>query len=366
MSGVITLVAVGDMSFGDFPFCPGMGVRSRMSKGKSPFTEVSEVLAGDIVFGNLETCLSDNGLIPDNLTSFEMRGKPDSVHLLKAAGFNVLNIANNHTMQHGMGAFDETVQKLQEEDISVVGLRNESLSPVIIQCKGRSIGFLGYAFEQDNYGNRSLGYSYGPATSLKKEIESLRKKVDILIVSCHWGVEFMDRPSPYTVTLGRKMVDWGVDIVLGHHSHVAQGIENYKEGLIVYSLGNFLFDMLWDKKLRDSYIVTLHIDDKLTYDLVPVTIAEDYSISIKPDIQQCLQHFEHLCTGIQKYGQSWDRERTALQYYNEYHKLLRQNRYQTYRYFLRNLGKTDPKLLFQVISRTLGRWGSKVRSGALS
>ena len=362
MTDSIKLIAVGDISFGDFPFCPGIGVRSCLREDKSPFEEVSDILSsGDIVFGNLETCLSNNGLIANELSSVEMRGKPESVHFLKEAGFNVLNLANNHTMQHGMTAFNETVEILQQENIHVIGLRGESLNPVIMQCKGRTIGFLGFAFEKDNYGNKSLGYSYGPACSLKKEITSLKEKVDKLIISCHWGVEFMSKPSPYSVILGRKIIDWGADIVLGHHSHVMQGIEHYKDGLIVYSLGNFLFDMLWDEKLRNSYIVTIHMDGMLTYDLVPVTIAGNYSITINPDIQENLQYFDQLCKVIQEYGQYWDRERVALEYYNKYQKMLRSNRAKTYRFFLRNLYRIDRKLLLQILNRTLTRWVDRLK-----
>ncbi len=356
MSDSIKLIAVGDISFGDFPFCQGMGIRSCLLDDKSPFEEVSAILSsGDIVFGNLETCLSDSGLDSNELTSFEMRGKPESVKFLRDAGFNVLNIANNHTMQHGLTAFNETVTILGEENINVVGLHDELLNPVIIQCKGKSIGFLGFAFEQDNYGNDSVGYSYGPACSLKKNIESIKKKVDTLIVSCHWGVEFINKPSLYSVSLGRKMIDWGADIVLGHHSHVVQGIEHYKNGLIVYSLGNFLFDMLWDEKLRNSYIFTIDIGSRLSYELIPVTISDNYSIEINSDTQKHFHYFDQLCEAVQEYGENWDRERMSLTYYNEYHNLLRMNRYKTYRYFMRNIFKIDKRFLLQIISRSSKR-----------
>ena len=243
MSNCIKLTAVGDISFGDFPFCPGFGIRSTLER--SPFEEVSSLLKrGDIVFGNLETCLSNHGLDNKQLISLEMRGKPEFVSFLREGGFNVLNMANNHTMQHGMTAFLETVKRLKKTGIHVVGLCNQAVNPVIVQCKGRTVGFLGFAFEHDNYGNTSLGYAYAPNSSIKRDIESLRQQVDIVIVSCHWGLEFINKPSPYTVFIGRKMIDWGADIVLGHHPHVVQGAEYYKNGLIVYSLGNFLFDML--------------------------------------------------------------------------------------------------------------------------
>ena len=191
---------------------------------------------------------------------------------------------------------------------------------------------------------------------MKKDIEAISEKVDTVIVSCHWGVEFMNKPSPYVVALGRKMIDWGVDIVLGHHSHVMQGIEHYNNGLIAYSLGNFLFDMLWDQRLRESFIVIFHIGNKLTYELVPVTVEQNYSITMNPDTQGRARYFDKLCEFIQEYPRTWDRERMALKYYSEYQALLRENRLKTYRYFIRNLHKYDKKFLFQVISRTLKRW----------
>jgi len=235
MSNDITIKAVGDISFGDFPFCQGFGIRSSMLYHHSHFDKIKKFLSNaDIVFGNLETCLSDHGLITTQLRSNEMRGSPCSITLLKDAHFNVLNVANNHIMQHGEKAFTETIQSLRDNGIYPIGLRNEAQNPYIIVKQNKKIGFLGYAFEQDNYGNNRVEYSQKPIHLIIEEIKKVKKNVDILIVSCHWGVEFTNKPSPNVVVQGRMIIDAGADIILGHHSHVAQGIEFW---LFVISCG---------------------------------------------------------------------------------------------------------------------------------
>lgn len=355
MGGFIKLIAVGDISLGDYPFCPGLGIRSALFKGLNPFKNVLPVLAeGDIVFGNLETVLSDYNLNPEDLSSWEMRGTSRDVFVLKETGFNVINIANNHIMQHGKKAFFETVNTLRKYGIEVVGLAEENSKhskPVIMNLNNYNVGFLGYAFEEDIYGNRKIEYAFGPSCDIEEDIKRLKPKVQMVIVSCHWGLEFMTEPSPNTILLGRNLIEWGADIVLGHHPHVLQGFEYYKNGIIIYSMGNFLFDMIWDEKFKNSAIFIFEIDDKkIQFKMFPAYISNDYSLLLIKEESD--QEIKYRCNEINLMMQG-DIERKTLYYYLEYEKLRKQNRLKTYKYFLKNILKVKKNFLPQIISRAL-------------
>ena len=108
-----------------------------------------------------------------------------------------------------------------------------------------------------------------------QEGEEVRPQVDVLIASLHWGDEFIDQPSPEQIRVGRAMIDGGFDVVIGHHPHILQGVEEHDGGVIAYSLGNFVYDQ-WQPRLRQSAILSLCISGprSISFELEPVTINE--------------------------------------------------------------------------------------------
>jgi gamma-polyglutamate biosynthesis protein CapA len=280
----IEIAAVGDISLGDHLLCLGFGVRSTIeTKGhKFIFAYVKDTLKqSDIIFGNLEVVLSGHGLTKNKIESMVLRGQPEAINTLKNAGFNVLNIANNHSLQHGSVAFNETVHLLEKNFIDVVGLfykNNFSTIPIIKEFKQIKIGFLGYSFVKEQYFKEEPLYSIGNIENIKGDIKRLQQQVDFVIVSCHWGMELIDRPSIDIIRLAREMVDSGANIIFGHHPHVFQGIEKYKDGIIFYSLGNFVFDLMWWEPCLQSAIIKIYLikDNPITYNIIPVKINKIY------------------------------------------------------------------------------------------
>ena len=223
---------VGDISFGDFPFCSGFGIRSSIESGSNPLQSIShKFLNSDLVVGNLESVISDYNLNSNQVESWEMRGAPISAPMLKEAGFTHVNMANNHTMQHGAHAFMDTVHNLEKTGILSFGVERRNGNLVIERVGNLDIGFLGYAFENDIYGNEQVLYVSGNQSDVLFEISEARKQVDYLFVSCHWGVEFISYPSPSTIILARKMVERGADFVIGHHPHCIQVLRFTKTGI---------------------------------------------------------------------------------------------------------------------------------------
>jgi len=362
MTENISMAFVGDISFGDNLLCQGFGVRSviRQKGGDFLFAEVRKILMqNDVVFGNLEGILSKQGENPNSLKSMDMRGEPECAHALASSGFNVINMANNHIMQHGLAPFQETVERLQSFDIQIVGLKGESpwhSRPVILHKKNIKIGWLGYAFESDRYYAGELPYAFGTDDLIVKDIERLKPRVDILIVSNHWGLETIDRPSALTIRLARNMADHGADIIIGHHPHVLQGIEYYKGKIIAYSLGNFIFDIGgWNKNYSESVIFRVNCvpGQKLECEIIPVLINSFWQPVplYGKEKEQLLARMEELSLKI-RHETEGTVEGNALKYYKEYLRVIQKNRINAYRYFISNFGRYKKKFVLQQLAMT--------------
>ncbi len=283
MSDAIKLVAVGDIMLGDHPVTFGHGVKSMIeqSGGESPFAKVSELLrGGDIVFGNVEAVLSEQGLVRGNLASEEFRGAPRFGSMLAAAGFNVVGFANNHCMEHGETAFCDTVQVLRSNGMRVAGLVDFRglCDPVAMSVNGLRVMLLSYSLCPENY-HKGASVPYAHQQNFEKvlsEVTSFRGQADILLLSLHWGYEYIDYPSPRQVRLAHRLVDEaGVNLIIGHHPHVLQAVERCRDSVIIYSLGNFVFDM-WQRPTRDSmaFQATISAEGRIDYKLVPIWIND--------------------------------------------------------------------------------------------
>jgi len=285
---IVTFSAVGDLMLGDHPVVIGHGTGTSIQKHglDFPFAGVRDyLLTRDIVFANLEFVLSGANLIPDSLESMEMRSFPGAVACLTGTGVTVVNIANNHMLQHGEEAFRETLDVLRENNIGVVGLRATEgdfySHPCFIERKGLRMGFLGYSYREEKYFGKEPVYAVAEEDRIISDVKAVRESAGIVAVSLHWGDEFINRPSPEQIWLGRKLIDCGVDIVLGHHPHVLQGIERYKNGVIAYSLGNFVADM-WQSRMRESMIFDCALSQSGVHDtgFIPARINRSHQPEI--------------------------------------------------------------------------------------
>ena len=221
----------------------------------------------DIFFCNLESVLSLAGIRPRRLSSIEMRGFPQCTSALARAGFNLVNLANNHSMQHGEDAFVEMVSALRNENISLIGIDENGRSiPYSVNISGTRLTFVAFSLHPELYHCDRPLYSLRPdPKALVQEVIELRRSVEgYLICSLHWGSEFVQRPSPSQIELAHTLVNEGVNIILGHHPHVLQAIEIFNDGIIFYSLGNFVFD-LWQRATRQSIVASIVTGQKQSF-----------------------------------------------------------------------------------------------------
>ena len=268
----LTIYAVGDVMLGEQSLCYNFGVKSVIkNKGADYlFKDVKDIFRnGDIVFGNLEAPISNH----TDKNGFEanfFRADPYVIKGLKNAHFDALSVANNHIMEHGEGAFWSTINSLKENNITPVGVANKT---EILEVNGFKIAILAYSFIDDFISNPL----YNKVCSEKKifeDIKNIRKSVDLVILSLHWGYEYVPFPSPEQVEIGRKLIDSGADIIIGGHPHVLQSYEIYKGRLIVYSLGNFIFDHTYIKSTQETVIAKIRVDTNtkdINIDIIPVT-----------------------------------------------------------------------------------------------
>lgn len=93
-----------------------------------------------------------------------------------------------------------------------------------------------------------------------EDVRAVRQQVDLVVVSLHWGVEYVDQPSKAQREMAYRLIDEGVDLILGHHPHWLQGLEVYHDKLIAYSLGNFIFDQNWSESTREGLVLQAELD----------------------------------------------------------------------------------------------------------
>lgn len=356
----LTFTAVGDVFIADSPFCIGHGVRSMINKkgidyyvgGILKFTGKS-----DFNFANLECVLSDKGRNRLSLSSVEMRGDAAHVSLLHETKWQLINIANNHIFQHGIDAYYDTINNLESCGLNVIGDDTPSGSKlIVINKEGIRIGFVGYSLHYEQHRpNEKIPYALRESyDEILNEVNTLMSLFHGLIVcSLHWGYEFMDQPSRTQQEFARNLIDSGVTLILGHHAHMIQGIERYKNGLIVYNLGNFVFDFQ-DPNTKDSVLLSVKfsksgIED---YSLIPVIIGPDYCPhpAIDKDRDRILRRMLELSIKLER-GETL--EDAALEHLAE--RYYKQFRIKSYIYFLKNWYRYNPLYYIESLIRALFR-----------
>jgi len=201
----------------------------------------------DIAFGNLEGPLTTRGT-PATDKKYLFRSPPVKVaSALKWAGFDVMSLANNHSLDYGKDGLDDTIAALDNEGISHVGAGDDlsiARRAAYLQRNGLKVAFLAYSltFPEEFWATDSnAGTVFGNKEIVEADIRKAKSQADIVVASFHWGQESHTDLRPYQVALGHAAIDAGASLVIGHHPHILQAVEKYKHGVILYSMGNFAF-----------------------------------------------------------------------------------------------------------------------------
>lgn len=272
---ILTIAAVGDIM---------MDGTSRPELEKFgydyPFVHVGEYISrADIALGNLEGPLTHGGN-NDVEKKYVFRSPPDKVAgALARTGFDVFSLANNHTLDYGVQGLADTIAALNRYGMDYSGAGMDLASArqhVIVERKGRRVAFLAYSltFPEEFWARKQQpGTAFGHENHVRADVRRASNEADIVIVSFHWGREGTTELRPYQKSLGRAAIDEGAAAVIGHHPHVLQGIERYKDGIILYSLGNFVFGSYSYKAKRAAIAELVFENNKLKKaNMIPINV----------------------------------------------------------------------------------------------
>ncbi|MFN7251653.1 MAG: CapA family protein [Anaerobacillus sp.] len=276
-----------------------------------PFLQIQKELEkADYAVVNLETAVTKKDIPYDK--QFNFRTGPESLVALKQAGFNMVSLANNHTMDYGEKGLLDTIDYLDEVGLAYVGAgRNsdEAYAEQIIEIKGKKIAILGFSrvlpsetwYATPTKPGIASGYQVDRMVQI---IEETRKSVDYLFVFMHWGLERQQTPEPYQLNDARAMIDAGADGVIGAHPHVIQGLDYYKGKPIAYSLGNFLFPDYVSGITAESCLLTLIIqEDEIVMNYTPLEITGNQVALISPTkFEERLNTLEKLSFDVKRDG----------------------------------------------------------------
>jgi len=241
------------------------------------FGDFDVLREADIAMVNLECPITVRGL--PQTKPFTFRMNPAYVPALQVAGIDIVNLANNHIYDYGdVGLFD-TITYLDSAEILHVGAGKDfsaAHEPVVGGDARRTVAFLGYygGGEAPAAQPDSPGVAYRSLSLIKKDIENLRKMDSLayVVVNVHWGVEKAEYPDPSQIRFAHGIIDAGADAVIGHHPHVLQGVEVYKNGVIAYSLGNLIFGGNSRHTYQTAVFEICIGPESVSYNLIPVQV----------------------------------------------------------------------------------------------
>lgn len=244
----------------------------------STFRATADELAkGDINLANLESPIASGGTEFKG-KRFRFRAEPEVAQALAKAGFHLVTLANNHSMDFGVQALAETIENLTASGIAWVGAGenlSEARKMTLYTVRGVKVAFLGFSLTQpvEFFAARNRpGTTPGLENIYTADIARARAEADYVIVTFHWGKEGSTTVQPYQRNAAHKAIEAGADAVIGHHPHVLQGVERYRNGIIFYSLGNFAFASIGNSA-TSSAIVRLRLDDaKREAEIVPLDV----------------------------------------------------------------------------------------------
>ena len=239
----VSIKAVGDMIPGtNFPYNKLPAKKELLLESVKPYLK-----GADILFGNFESTMTDypySSKAGGGRMLFAFRTPPSYANIFKDVGFDILNIANNHSYDFNEQGFKDTIKSIDSNGMKAVGKKDQI---VYQNVKGVNFAFIGFS----NYGevHNSLLELKAGAEIVKKA----KQNADIVVISVHAGAEgtgalnvrnknelFYGENRGNMVLFSRTMIDAGADVILGHGPHVIRAMELYKGKLIAYSLGNFL------------------------------------------------------------------------------------------------------------------------------
>lgn len=283
---VATLIFAGDVMLDEIP-------GERIAQGKDPFAGVETVLkTADVTIANLECVVATTGA-PVKDKPYTFRAHPRVLPVL-ARHFGIVSLANNHTVDFGHEAFLEQLDLLKQHRIAWFGGgrdNQEARRPHIIEVKGIRIALLGYNdFHPRDFeaGPEWPGTAWAVKAQMEADVAFARTKhrADVVIPFMHWGEEYVPENERQR-KLAQSLIKAGASMVVGGHPHVTQGVEFYSDRLIVYSLGNFVFNGFPEGERRRGWLLRVRVNKQglASWDTIAYHLDEDGLPQLTPDVK---------------------------------------------------------------------------------
>jgi hypothetical protein len=194
--------------------------------------QIRAAVGGRPLVVNLESPLTNRG--PVGTKSVHLISPVEHAIAMKDAGIVAVHIANNHMLDAGLAGLEDTLKALSEVGIHPIGRldKDGKSSPALMEVDSIRTTIIGYG----EYCTPPLAGI--DVEAMRARVSELRPECDRLVVSLHWGIEYVDRPSPAQRRIARALIYAGADLIVGHHPHVASGVERIGKGWVAYSLGN--------------------------------------------------------------------------------------------------------------------------------
>ena len=255
------LALVGDVMLGRY-----VNITLQSQPPDYPWGDTLPILQmADARLCNLECALADGGA-PWAVTPkvFHFRSDAKNVAVLRAAGVNMVSLANNHALDYGYDALDETLRTLDAAGVAHAGAGHdlaEARRPASITVGGATVGMLAFTDNEPGWAATPAraGTHYIPVTlrdpraqGLLAAVREAKATVDALVVSAHWGSNWGYQPPAEHIPFARALIEAGADVVFGHSGHVFRGVEFYQGRPILYCAGNFVDDYAVDSVERND------------------------------------------------------------------------------------------------------------------
>jgi poly-gamma-glutamate synthesis protein (capsule biosynthesis protein) len=299
-----TASAVRLLFFGDINLGRTVGQKLLQGKTGYPFERVRDSLAeADFVFANLESVISDqHGETQSKKSNIVFCAPPVAGAVLRDAHISIVATANNHAYDYGMKGIVETVRSLSEAGVHFAGTTDDSTTgfpPVILEKHGIRIGFVAYT-QFVNIRGAWQGYiALYDSVRARKEIDSLKRKVDLVVASFHGGEEYKDTTDGRTMHQMHQLAEYGADIVIGHHPHVPRGVIADGRSMIFLSLGNFVFYQPQHVWTQRSYGVSVEVKKEHGHMQVPLFRLLPCSAGYQPSFVTAPEETESIIRHIQ-------------------------------------------------------------------
>ncbi len=249
----------------------------------------SIISSADLAIANLEAPFTTSDSCHIDKT-YTFKVPPSFVRGIKNAGFDVVTLANNHILDYGREGLIQTMATLDSAGMSFCGAGeniHSACAPRIVEKNGQKIAFAGFSmtFPKIFWAKTDrCGTCYPTPHRLRETIAACEDLADITIVSFHWGQEKRTTPKKYQIEYAHKAIDYGADLVLGHHPHVLQGFELYKGKLIAYSLGNYVFGSYSETARTSAILRAIIRDEGLIYaSVIPINV-HNATVKFQPQI----------------------------------------------------------------------------------